>query len=699
MPDMLVSYFVRKFNALAAEWDENRSKIRTPDEIAARCRFVREKTIEMIHGIPPQGTVTAETVKKFERDGYRVENVLLETQPDYWVPGNIYLPTRGDGPYPGILSPCGHERLGRMHAPFQCAHASLARAGFVVWTYDPMEEGERRHFWNPQTGENEIGGPVTWAHGLEGQLLMLLGENLTHYRVWDGMRGLDFLLSRPEVDHKRIGCTGQSGGGLFTIYLAALDSRIRCAAANQGGGENRWPLSTSPDFPLDIGDIDQDLFPAAIYGADAADLHIAIAPRPLLVATGCFTPRFNATMASVRERYRQLGAEQKFAVTASEDPHFWTVKLRLATTNWFCRWFYNRPGPAEEPPFRPEPPENLFCTPTGSMEYAHHGQTIYSLILRHQAELPPPREMPSSPAAFETFRRQIKAEISQTLRLNQVVTPLNPRSVLTTQRKGYRIEKLEFLSEPGIYIPTWVFIPNGYAGGKSAIVYASETGVEHDGMEFDTLEELVQRGRVIVAVDVRGIGGARAVHPVDETPGQFRQLEDADQVLTYWAWQMDLCYFGMRVHDFLRGVEYALSRPDLKADGVGVIGHGMGALWALYAAALDDRIQSAVCDNGLLSYRALTSVDRYTQETSVFVRDVLKHFDLPQVAAAVASRRLQVLEPLGPMKTPVARAEADRAYEWTRQVYASADAAGNFVFSPKCAELSLADQYWAWING
>jgi cephalosporin-C deacetylase-like acetyl esterase len=698
MPDMLVSYFVRKFNSLAAEWDEKRNKIHTPDEIAARSRFVREKTIEMVHGIPPRGPVKSVTVKKFDRDGYRVENVMLETRPDYWVPGNLYVPAGGDGPYPGILSPCGHEVLGRMYGPFQCAHASLARAGFVVWTYEPMEEGERRHFWNPQTGKNEIGGPVTWAHALEGQLLMLLGEDLTHYRIWDGMRGLDYLLSRPEVDRSRIGCTGQSGGGTFTMYLTALDDRIRCAATNEGGAENRWPLGASENFRLDIGDIDQEVFPAAIYGVDSADLHIAIAPRPLLVATGYFSPRFNETMEAIRARYRQLGAPEKFAVTASGDPHFWTVKLRLATTDWFCRWFYNRPGPTEEPPFEPEPPENLYCTVDGSVEYSRQGQTIFSLILKRQAELPPKHDTPKSQEAFEEFRRQIRSEITKALRLKQASTPLDPRPFVTTPRKGYRIEKIEFLSEPGIYVPTWVFVPDGYQGGKPAIVYASDSGLEQDGLEFEILDDLVSKGRVIVAVDVRGIGITTSSHPSDESPGQFRQVDDAEEVLTYWAWQMDECFFGMRVYDLLRTVEYALSRPDVDANGIMAIGRGMGALWALYAAALDDRIKYAICHDGLLSYRALTSVDRYTQETSVFVRDVLKYFDLPQVAAAAAGRHLTALEPAGPMKTPVEFGEATKAYDWTRQVFAAAGADGKFVVSTRNPELSLADQYWALLN-
>jgi dienelactone hydrolase len=691
---MLVNYLAGKLNDWAAKWDRERAGVRTPQEIEARNRFVRQKTIEMIHGLRPKSPLRAVTVKSFERDGYRVQNVLLETHPDYWVPGNLYIPTAGNGPYPGILSPCGHEVLGRMHGSFQCAHVALARAGFVVWTYEPMEEGERRHFWNPMTGKNEIGGPVTWAHALEGQLLMLIGEELTHYRIWDGMCGIDYLTSRPEVDPSRIGCTGQSGGGLYTTYLTALDSRIGCAASNEGGADNRWPIEVIPYSPLGIGDIDQEIFPAAIYGVDQADLFMAIAPRPMLITTGYFEPRFNKTADAIRARYRQLGAAEKFATLASEDPHYWTVKLRLATTDWFCRWFYNRPGPEEEPPFEPELPENLYCTVNGSMEYSQQGQTIFSLLLRKQAKFPPERPLPTAPGALGEYRRQMRSDIKKLLRLKEISSPLAPRPVVTTPRKGYRIEKLEFLSEPGIYIPTWVFIPDGYQGGKAAVVCASDEGVEEDGLEFGFLEGLVHRGNVIVAVDVRGIGATRTRHPADERQGLFRQVDDAEEVFTYWAWQMDECLFGMRVRDFLRSVDYALTRSEVDQKGVMAIGCGMGGLWVLYAAALDDRIHAAVCHQGLLSYRALTSVDRYTQETSVFVRDVLTAFDLPQVAAAAAPRRLILLEPSGPMKTPVQVPQAMTAYRWTQDVYEAASAETEFSVVSRDPAVSRADQYW-----
>jgi len=143
----------------------------------------------------------------------------------------------------------------------------------------------------------------------------------------------------------------------------------------------------------------------------------------------------------------------------------------------------------------------------------------------------------------------------------------------------------------------------------------------------------------------------------------------------------------------VRSIDYVLSRQDVDPAGVHLIGRGIGALWSLYAAALDTRVKALVAHGGLLSYRALASVDRYLTESSVFIRDVLTHFDLPQVAAAVADRPLTIIAPRGPMNQEVEASQARDAYQWTSEVYANLGVSGHFQVSPRSEELSLANQY------
>ena len=694
LPDMLVSYIARKTNALAEHWDGVRSGIRTPVELEDRNRFVREKITAMLGGFPDRNPLDPVIARVTERDGYRIENVMFQSRPNFWVTGNLYVPTSGDaGPFPGIISPCGHYSSARIYPAYQFLYLDLVRNGFVVLAYDPIGQGERRYYWNPHTNQNELGGPVTWEHDMPGHLLFLIGENLTQYRIWDGMRAIDYLLTRREVDPKRIGCTGHSGGGTLTLFISALDERVQCAAMHEGGTRHRWPLQIRPETPIGTGDVEQHFFPAAIYGIDLCDVHVAIAPRPLLSTIENYSPEFNEAAQHIKDRYRLLDAPDRFATVEATDPHALTVKLRLATVDWFGRWFYNRRGPEREPEYTPESRQTLDSTPDGSLRYSQQGDTIFSRILKTQAGLPPSRKPPSSGAEIESFRAALREEIAPLLKMNRYGDPLGVRHIVTTPRQGYHIEKTEFISEPGVYIPTWVFVPEQPKHDSSPVVYVHEAGKEEEGMEFGVLEKLARQGLLVFAVDVRGIGATKPPHADEESPGAFQNLDNAETAMSYWAWEINQSLFGWRVQDVIRSVDYATSRSGASRAGVQVIGKGMGALWSLYAAALDTRIRSVVCDGGLLSYGCLARSDRYLHGANIIVPDVLKHFDLPQVAAAVANRPLALMAPVDEMKQGVKLQVAQQVFEWTRAAYAAAGAESQFVVTGRNEETGSAGQY------
>ena len=703
LPDMLVSYLASRLNSLAETWDRKRALIQTPADVQARNAFVREEFLEMLRPFPKKNSLNAIAVKTLVRDGYRVENVMFQSRPDFWVTGNLYIPTTGQGPFPGIISPCGHYPLARMVPQYQTVYINLVKSGFVVLGYDPIGQGERRQYWNPETNVTEVGGPV-YEHSMPGQLLLLLGENLTQHRVWDGMRAIDYLLTRPEVDGKRIGCAGHSGGGTLTKFISVADERVQCAAIIEGGTRNRWPVTLAPWEPLGPADVEQNLFPAALYGIDHVDLHAAIAPRPLLAAIENFSPVFNQAAEAIQARYRQLGVPEKFTTVAADDPHAWTLKLRLATTNWFSRWLYGREGPGSEPLFETEAPQNLYCTPQGSIRYSHHGQSIFSLIQSKQASLPPERAVPGNPAEITAFQQEIRAEIGSLLHYSKSDRPLDPRPRVTTPRQGYRIDKIEILSEAGIYIPAWVFVPDNSTGRLPVILYVSDAGVEEAGMEFEgeeasglrrgDLDTLARKGNLVVAVDVRGIGETQPSHDHEPAEGyEFRQLFDVETAMAYMAWFMDQSLFAMRVQDVVRSVDYIMSRHDADSRHVHVIGRGTGGLWCLYAAALDPRIRSLICVRSLLSYRSLTSVDRYLYGANVFIPDVLKHFDLPQVAAALAGRPLALISPSDAMKNTVDAGPAREAYRWTQSVYESAGAGKHLRIESNAPNLEIPEHY------
>ncbi|MBS1828678.1 MAG: acetylxylan esterase [Acidobacteria bacterium] len=635
--DMLVRHLTGEVNRWTAHWDAERAKITTAAQMEARNRDVRAKMRTMIHGLPERNPLGAVTVKSFERKGYRVENVMFQSRPDFWVTGNLYIPTRGNGPFPGIISPCGHYADSRMNPEYQSAYINLVLGGFVVLAYDPIGQGERRQYWNPDTGETEVGGATT-EHSMVGHLLFLLGEDLTHYRVWDGMRAVDYLMTRPEVDRDRIGCAGHSGGGTLTRFIAAMDERVKVAVINQGGTANRWPVQYGPNARIGPSDVEQNLFPGAKLGVDHVDMQAAIAPRPLLVLIEDYYPRFNEAVERIRSRYALLGAVDRFAADEATDPHAWTPKLRIATTRWFSKWFYGRPGPDAEPDFEVESAQTLYCTPKGSVRYSGKGKTIYSLVKEKAAGLPP--------------AGLTREKLRELLRLPAHTGDLGVRPLVTTERKGYKIEKLEFLSEPGIYVPVWVFVPARVDAAKPAVLWVDERGKQAEGLEFGRLEKMAREGQVVVSIDVRGVGETRPAHPPSSDRGSdYGHLFDVDTALTYLGWYVDKSLLGMRVFDVMRAVEYAASRSDVKQ--LEAVGRGAGALWTLMAAVFEPRIRALRAERMLASYKLLAESDRYSHGASSLIKDVLLHGDLPQIAKLAAGCQITMVEPVDAMKRRV----------------------------------------------
>ena len=666
MPDMLVSHLARELNATAGRWDRERDQLKTAASIEARNKYVREAVWKMIHGRPEKTPLKPVITGTFERAGYRVENVMFESRPNFWVTGNVYRPT-GDGPFPGIISPCGHYADARMNPEYQSAYINLVKAGLLVLAYDPIGQGERRQYWDPVSGQTEVGGATT-EHSMCGQLLLLMGEDLTQYRVWDGIRAIDYLVTRPDVDPLRIGCAGHSGGGTLTMFISAVDERVKAAVINEGGTGHRWPIELRPESRLGPSDVEQNLFPGAALGVDLCDLHVAIAPRPLLALIEDYSPRFNRASEHIRQRYSQLGVAERFATEEATDPHAWTVKLRQATTRWFSRWFLDKPGPDREPDFEVEREQRLYATSTGSIKHSRQGDTIYSRIW-------------SKAASLERERRpeRVEERLRQLIGFRRPEGALEVRHLVTTPRKGYSIQKVELLSEPGIYVPAWVFTPDQRGTDRRALVYLNDAGKQADAGEFGALERRARKGQLVVAVDVRGIGETRPPHPqASDRPGEYGFLFDVETAMAYMAWFLDRSLVGMRVQDAIRAVDYTLSREDVDRAGVAVIGKGQGALWGLFAAALDRRILSLECERGLLSYNELMHTDRYLHGASIMIRDVLLHFDLPDVAALLADRELTLMNPVDHMKHGVDLNYANRVYSTTHAAFRAAGRADRF---------------------
>ena len=158
--------------------------------------------------MPQKTPLNPRLVGTLARDGYRIERVIFESRPSHHVTANLYLPG-GKGPFPGVLLPCGHSDNGKAYESYQRASILLAKNGMAVLCYDPIGQGERNQRLDAQ-GKPVIRG--TTEHTMAGIGALLVGRQLASYRIWDGLRALDYLASRPEID-PRLGVYRQLGGG------------------------------------------------------------------------------------------------------------------------------------------------------------------------------------------------------------------------------------------------------------------------------------------------------------------------------------------------------------------------------------------------------------------------------------------------------------------------------------------------------
>src|SRR5207244_3891928 len=298
---------------------------------------------------------------------------------------NLYVPA-GTGRRPAILSPLGRSANGKAWPSYQKLFSNLARKGYVVLAYDPFGQGERIEYPGSRPGQSVLGGGTS-EHEYAGRRLILLGANFGLFRAWDGIRAIDYLLTRAEVDPERIGCCGQSGGGTLTQFLAALDSRIRVAVVSEGNTENLAHANVEP--PGSADDAEQNIVPALAHGIDRADLLYAFAPKPLLItvtlhdAGHTYSPEYVASSLDLVEEYKRayrlLAADDRLSLQVTTVQHGYVYELRRSTYAWFNRWFEMTNAGDDESSQAVETDETLFVTPTGFVTKSFGGETALSL--------------------------------------------------------------------------------------------------------------------------------------------------------------------------------------------------------------------------------------------------------------------------------------------------------------------------------
>jgi cephalosporin-C deacetylase-like acetyl esterase len=326
----LSNYFERRVRGIEGQLER---EVKSKEDWLAKKDEYRRELAEMLglDPAPPRSDLKATITGEVEEDGIVIEKLHYQSMPGLYVTANLYRPKTVDKPLPTILNVCGHSLVvkngysygnktgGGQHGLWYAKH------GFVCMVIDTVELGEIR-------GEH---------HGLYSKdrwWWLDRGYTPAGVEAWAGIRGLDYLETRPEVDKTRFGVTGRSGGGASSWWIAALDERVKAAVPTAGITDLRnYVVDGCVEGHCDC------MFFFNTYRWDYDKVAALVAPRALCIANtdkdiifpidGVFR-----IYEHTRRIYKLLDAEKNIGMQIAEGPHADTEPLYMGEFHWMTRF-------------------------------------------------------------------------------------------------------------------------------------------------------------------------------------------------------------------------------------------------------------------------------------------------------------------------------------------------------------------------
>ncbi len=609
-PHMVQEYYVARLRELAAARAEEWKRVRTRKDVLRLRNRARRKLRSCFAPRPKKTPLNAVTTGVVRRKAYAIEKVIYESRPGFKVTANLYVP-HGGGPFPVVLGPCGHSAEGKAYDMYQAFASGLARRGYMVLVYDPLSQGERCQI------RRRIGsfrpGNCCHEHNMFGNRLALLGDFFGMWRAWDGIRGLDYLLGRPEADRTRVGVTGNSGGGTLTTYVSALDDRVAMAAPSCF--ITTFLCNLENELPTDSEQTPPGILAA---GLDFADYFVAQIPRPVLLLgqqNDYFDVRgLRRTFEELRRLYRIVGAEDKVELFVGSHGHGFYADNRHAMYGFFGK-HAGRPATVRPSESRPEEERTLWAAPEGSVLKA--GSRNMSVLLKEEAR------------AVEAGRRRLRGVALKRAIVGALGLPartgvphyrvLRPRPSGSSRFKSHSLFAVE--SEAGIRVLLHLYGPDGcfhLPERRGATVF-----VPHLSTEEDVRSGLAPNRREIFAVDVRGIGLSEAL--TCRASGFFDPY-GSDYMYAVHGQMLSEPYLGRRVHDLLCVLDLLASKGCRRVE---LVGRGLGSLTAAFAGCLHPAVRRVRLHNAPSSYADLMEHPVTEWPRSAMALGLSKHFDLP----------------------------------------------------------------------
>lgn len=623
---LLYRHLQAQANKHLAERAATRRATMNSTQVQAEVTRVHEWFKTALGPWPEKTPLNARVTGTIEGAGVKAEKILFESRPGYTVSAVLYRPNTPP-PWPGVIVPCGHSANGKAAETYQRVSILLARSGMAALCYDPIGQGERLQALKPD-GKPLFSGS-TAEHTKIGNGSLMVGLQTAHYRVWDGIRALDYLASRPDIDDSRLGCTGNSGGGTLTSFLMAVDERIVAAAAS-------CYLTSYERLLATIGpqDAEQNITGMIAAGLDHGDFLLARAPQPTMmtVATRDFFDIDGAwsTYREAKKLFGALGLGERVELFEFDDTHGFSMPRRVAATRWLRRWLLENNDAVTEPEFSIFTDAQLQASPAGQVLALPGEKSVFQINKELAGKLASQRQKNTGSRLTTVVRKRLGMEATLTpaqfrsggylqgekrLQIGYYTTSDNFELVgIRMKVRGGRVVE----GEQNAGDTTLTIIVGSDIPVKSWSVKSAEEFLAGDGKS-------VPDGDLLV-LDVRGLGSSGG------RPGASAKTKDPNG--TDWreaelARLLGQNLVGLRTRDVLEvvGLEFQKSKD------IGLVGLGRGSIWAVHAAFLNRNLKRLTEVDSPGTWAAHAGDAQSVLVTSDIVPGALQDYDLDQLRA------------------------------------------------------------------
>ncbi|MCW8129329.1 MAG: prolyl oligopeptidase family serine peptidase [Planctomycetota bacterium] len=674
-PHAVIDDYVARIRAMRRERRARLAAVRTRAQALRYQERVQEAIGRAFSPRPPRTPLNPRVTGVIERDWGRIEKILFESRPGVLVSANLYVPQGCDGrrPLPGVVGVCGHADTGKAAGPYQSYPRRLAEAGFVTLIIDPYNQGERDQYTllPKELRKNLSCQHCCDAHNMMGKQLELVGEFFGMWRAWDGMRALDYLLSRAEVDPRHLGVTGNSGGGTMTSWLWGADERFTMAAPScfvttfASNLENELPA-------------DNEQYPPGVLGAglEMADFYIARAPKPSILLgqhLDFFDRRgLREAHAELARFYSLFGAPaSKHELFFGPQGHGYSWHNQQAMVAFFARQAgKGRARQLSDEQIEKHAPQALWCTPQGNTVRAG-AKPIFECtaeIARAQAA-----KRGGRPVAGAKLLAAVREILNLDARAGSPAgakAPPHYRAVGPVHYGAPRVARFAVETEypsgpddPAARIRAFLMQATGKPGftldpAARVTLYLPHVSAEAELNQPKLAGAYIQKdGRgpeTFFALDPRGLGASMFT----DANNPFFMPYGFDYMFHGHGLLFGESFLGRRVFDVLRTLDLLVSHGVREVDLVGV---GQGAHLAAYAALLAPKtVRSARLVHAPVSYLSWATAPVVAWPAANFPRGVLAKYDLPDVYRALG-RKLTLAEPWNERMEPLKRAAAAQA--------------------------------------